>query len=119
MKLAGQMMRITSFVNKAIIMLCEVYHYPKLYPIALRLSVLSIQSADVERVCKAHKVIHSKVRNRLITKTVQMLLFTYVNLRLLHKCSEPIVEFLLSCLEEETASAEQSDVIVIDDHFDV
>jgi hypothetical protein len=35
---------------------------PKLYVIARHLLVVSTQSADVERVCKAHKVVHIKVR---------------------------------------------------------
>jgi hypothetical protein len=36
-----------------------------LYQIARRILIVSTQSADVERVCKAHKVVHIKVRNRL------------------------------------------------------
>ena len=73
--------------------------FPKLAPIALRLDVLAVQSADVERVCKAHKVVHSKARNCLMTQTVHQLLFTYVNLRLLNKCTEEIGDFLLQCVE--------------------
>ena len=34
--------------------------------LAIRLSVLAVQSANVERVCKAHGVIHTKTRNRLV-----------------------------------------------------
>lgn len=70
-----------------------------LHTIGKRLAVLAIQSADVERVCKSHKLIHSKIRNRLRTKVVSMLLFSYVNLRLLRKCSEPIDDFLSASLE--------------------
>ena len=59
-----------------------------------------MQSADVERVCKAHKeVIHTKARNRLYTSTVHMLLYTYVNLRLLNKCTEELGDFLTQTLE--------------------
>jgi hypothetical protein len=53
--------------------------------------------ADVERVCKAHKVIHTKSRNLLLAKTVQMLLFTYCNLRLLNQCPE-LGDFLTSAM---------------------
>ena len=55
---------------------------------AIRALTVAIQSADVERVCKAHKVIHTKSRNLLANKTVQMLLFAYCNLRLLKMCPE-------------------------------
>ena len=57
--------------------------YPEVCDIALRLLSMATQSADVERVCKAHKIVHSKVRNRLVNKNVQMLLYCYVNLRLI------------------------------------
>jgi len=59
-----------------------------LFEIARRVLIMGTQSADVERVCKAHKVIHTKVRNRLKNKTVYNLLFCYVNLRLLGKINE-------------------------------
>jgi hypothetical protein len=61
---------------------------PRLYEIARRLLVMSTQSADVERVCKAHKVVHTKVRNRLNNKTVHQLLYCYVNLRLIKKIQD-------------------------------
>jgi hypothetical protein len=73
--------------------------FPFLAPIAVRLALVAIQSADVERSCKAHKVIHTKARNRLYTKTVQMLLYTYINLRLLNKCTTEIGDFLTQTLE--------------------
>jgi hypothetical protein len=47
-----------------------------------------LRSAAVERVCKAHKVVHTKVRNRLKNKTVYQLLYCYVNLRLIKKLQE-------------------------------
>ena len=59
---------------------------------------LAVQSADVERVCKAHKVIHTKARNRLLTKTVQMLLYTYCNLRLLDASPE-LGDFLVDAMK--------------------
>jgi hypothetical protein len=67
----------------------------------VRLFVLAIQSADVERVCKAHKVIHNKARNRLLNKFVHMLLFTYVNLRLINKVKTELGDFLMQALENE------------------
>mmetsp|Transcript_27598 Transcript_27598/g.68206 ORF Transcript_27598/g.68206 Transcript_27598/m.68206 type:complete len:167 (-) Transcript_27598:142-642(-) len=74
-------------------------YYPKLCPVAVRLGSMAVQSADVERVCKAHKIIHTKARNRLYTTTVHMLLYTYVNLRLLNKCTEELGDFLTQSLE--------------------
>jgi hypothetical protein len=61
---------------------------PKLYQIARRLLVMSTQSADVERVCKAHKVVHTKVRNRLKNNVVHEILHCYVSLRLLKKIQD-------------------------------
>ena len=58
---------------------------PKLCDIALRLLMMGTQSADVERACKANKLVHTKVRNRLSNKNVKMLLFCYRNLRVLKK----------------------------------
>jgi hypothetical protein len=49
---------------------------------------MSTQSADVERVCKAHKVVHTKVRNKLKNETVHQLLYCYVNLRLIKKIQD-------------------------------
>jgi hypothetical protein len=69
--------------------------------LAIRLSVLAVQSANVERVCKAHGVIHTKTRNRLVNKSVQMLLFCYVNLRLLRKETSMVAKFLLSAIHDE------------------
>jgi hypothetical protein len=57
--------------------------FPKLTEVAIRLAVMTTQSADVERVCKVHKIVHTKVRNRLKNANVVKLLYCYVNLRLL------------------------------------
>ena len=57
--------------------------FPKLAVVAARLLSLATQSADVERCCKVHKIVHTKARNRLRNSTVQMLVFCYVNLRLM------------------------------------
>jgi len=71
---------------------------PLVWKVAVRLAVLAVQSADVERVCKAHGVIHTKSRNRLTNKSVQMLLFCYMNLRLLKKESTAVCKFLSAAL---------------------
>lgn len=73
--------------------------FPLITPIAIRLLCMSVQSADVERVCKTHKVIHTKNRNRLKNITVHMLLYCYVNLRLLHKCTDELGDFLTQCID--------------------
>ena len=59
--------------------------FPKLKDIALRLMQMGTQSADVDRVCKAHKLLHTKARNRLANRNVNSLMYCYVNLRLLKK----------------------------------
>jgi hypothetical protein len=61
---------------------------PMLKDIALRLLQMGTQSADVERCCKANKVIHTKVRNRLGEDNVKMLVYCYINLRLLKQNEE-------------------------------
>ena len=68
--------------------------FPTLYDLGRRLLALSIQSADVERVCKAHGLIHTKSRNRLKQSNVQKLLFCYVNLRLIRQEYEKPEDFL-------------------------
>ena len=57
--------------------------FPALYDLGRRILALSIESADLEWVCKANGLIHSKLRNRLRHSNVQKLLFYYVNLRLI------------------------------------
>ncbi len=74
---------------------------PHLGPVAVRFAVLAVQSANVERVCKAHGVIHTKSRNRLKNSTVQQLLFCYVNLRLLSNVESTVADFLLDAINNE------------------
>ena len=82
--------------------------HKRLSEVAIRLSVLAVQSANVERVCKARSVIHTKARNRLKIKSVNMLLFCYVNLRLLKKDNTSVGEFLEDAiLEEEIELSEE------------
>ncbi len=81
----------------------QFVHLPE---IARRLAVIAIESADVERACKAYKVIHTKVRNRLRTSVVQKLLYTYINLRLLHRCDQHLEDFLSAAVQHEEDGAE-------------
>jgi hypothetical protein len=72
---------------------------------------MGTQSTDVERVCKAHKVIHTKVRNRLKNKTVYKLLYCYVNLRLHRKIDEDdtMTNFLQQAILSNIGLEEEED----------
>lgn len=63
--------------------------FPALQDIAVRLMQMGTQSADVERCCKVNKIVHTKVRNRLAENNVKMLVYCYVNLRLLKGSRAP------------------------------
>ena len=80
--------------------------FPKCCELALRLSVLSVQSADVERMCKAHNVIHTKTRNRLKHARVKKLLYCYINLRLIEKSDAEPEFFLLSVDDDDNEEDE-------------
>ena len=84
----------------------------------IKVNEMDAQSATVERVCKAHSVIHTKARNRLHLKTVQMLLYCYVNLRLINKCTAELGNFLTSCLENiddnDDDDIEEEDLIEVE-----
>ena len=86
--------------------------FPRCSQLALRLSIISVQSADVERMCKAHSLIHTKTRNRLQHKRVKKLLYCYINLRFIENSKPETDEFLLSVDDEE--EDEESDNNVID-----
>ena len=88
--------------------------FPNMTEVAVRLLSMATQSADVERCCKVHKIVHTKTRNRLKNKTVQMLVYCYVNLRLMNTvksgindpdCKNDLEDFLASAIE----SVEESD----------
>merc|ERR1711965_804160 len=91
--------------------------FPKLVDPAIRALTVAIQSADVERVCKAHNVIHTKSRNLLANKTVQMLLFAYCNLRLLKMCPE-LGDFLVTWMTHSDADDEEQEVLNLADSED-
>jgi len=81
----------------------SVYNNDAFHDLGRRCLYIAVQSADVERSCKAHGLIHTQVRNRLKNKTVQKLLYLYVNLRLLKKMEAPPDIFLseiLSCTQK-------------------
>jgi hypothetical protein len=69
--------------------------------LAICLSILAVQSTNQERVCKAHDVIHTKTRNRLVNKLVQMLLFCYINFLLSRKDNSIVAKFLVSAINDE------------------
>ena len=45
--------------------------FPLLLEPAVRLLTMGTQSADVERCCKVHKLIHTKMRNRMKNENVR------------------------------------------------
>jgi len=67
--------------------------HPLLQKVSIRLFEVCPQSASVGRVCKAEGVIHTEMRSRLSNVTVQMLLYLYVNLRLLNKLTSELGDF--------------------------
>jgi hypothetical protein len=77
--------------------------------IAVPVLVIATQSADVERVCKVHKLIHNKIRNRPANDSVYMLLYFYVNLRILKRLDMIAVEDTASHLEGFLAEALDDD----------
>jgi hAT family C-terminal dimerisation region len=59
--------------------------FPWLSNIAVRVLTMAMQSADVERICKVHKLVHTRIRNRLANEAVYMSMYYYVNLRVLKR----------------------------------
>jgi hypothetical protein len=89
---------------------------------AISVSMMKPQSASVERVCKAHAIIHTKARNRLNSTTTQMLLYCYVNLRMMNKCKPKLDKFLVDALvaeKEDDSSDSDSDSDSSDSEDDV
>ena len=78
-----------------------VTQYLLLTNCAVRVSRYVNQSANLERVFKAHKVVHLVTCNRLKNKSVHTLLYLYVNLRMLKKCEKELSNFLEDALNEE------------------
>lgn len=75
--------------------------FSMLHVIANELIVLVIKSADDESACKAHKMGHTKVRNRLKNQRVHMLLYTYIYLLLHNNCPVDALDFILKYIENE------------------
>ena len=82
--------------------------FPKVSELAIRLSLMSVQSADVERICKVNKIIHTKTRNRLVHDRTQKLLYCFINTRLLHKSNNRESEFLLSVDSDDDIEVEDN-----------
>ena len=79
----------------------ETCYSQQFHDLGKRAISLAIQSADVERSCKAHGHIHTNVRNRLKNKNVQKLLYLYVNMRLLRKAYDPPQNFLNAIIDDD------------------
>jgi hypothetical protein len=77
--------------------------HPRLQKVAIRLFEVSPQSASVERVCKAEGVIHTAMRSRLSNVTVQMLLYVYVNLRLVNKLTTEMGDFFTDAMRDSNS----------------
>ena len=82
--------------------------YKKLLEVAIRVLALVPNSCSVERVCSQHKLVANKIRNRLRNKMVQMLLYCYVNMRLLNKCPPVLLGFLESALNDRETPAQKT-----------
>jgi len=77
--------------------------HPLLQKVAIRLLKVCPQIASVERVCKAEGVIHTEMRSRLSNVTVQMLLYLYVNLRLLIKLTSEMGDFFTDAMRDSNS----------------
>mmetsp|Transcript_14174 Transcript_14174/g.38177 ORF Transcript_14174/g.38177 Transcript_14174/m.38177 type:complete len:128 (-) Transcript_14174:59-442(-) len=73
---------------------------------SVRLLDTKPHSCTVERVCSMHKLVTPKIRNRLKHRTIQMLLYCYLNMRLIQNCKDEdvILNFLESALEDENVA---------------
>jgi len=77
--------------------------HPLLQKVAIRLFEVCPQSASVERVCKAEGVIHTEMCSRLSNVTVEMLLYLYVNLRLLNKLTSKLGDFFTDAMRDSNS----------------
>ena len=76
----------------------------------IRLSLVSIQSADVERMCKAHSIIHTKNRNKLKHLRVKKPLYCYINMHITDDDSADPDDFLISVQYDED---DNHDIVVV------
>ncbi len=81
---------------------------PHLAELAVRLMELSVQNASIERICKGHSLIHTKVRNMLASPTQQKLLYIYINERLMD-IKSPIAEFVVSSIDYRETDDDDND----------
>ena len=88
--------------------------FPLCSKLALRLSILSVQSADVERMCKAHSIIHTKSHNRLQHVQVKKLLYCYINLSFIEKSNSDPDDFLLSVDDDNDKEEADANNVQID-----
>lgn len=73
--------------------------FPELAEITRRVFNIPCSSAASERAWNVFSTIHTKKRNRLKTKTEEMLLFTYINMSLVD--TEDSLDYNASSSEEE------------------
>ena len=78
-------------------------HHSLLQKAAIRLFEVCLQSASVERECKAEGVIHTEMRSSLSNVTVQMLLYLYVNLRFLNKLTSEMGDFFTDDMRDSNS----------------
>ncbi len=83
---------------------------PLFLEIMLRLHSSCPHACSVERVNKAHKLIHTTVRSRLGNSVVRMLLYSYVNMRLLKRDVDPFVPMIESAIMEEDGSLPEGNI---------
>ena len=81
---------------------------PHLAEFAVRLMELSVQNASIERICKGHSLVHTKVRNRLASPTQQKLVYIYINERLMD-IKSPIAEFVVSSIDYRETDDDDND----------
>ena len=88
---------------------CTVFGHevPLIKKVGMQLPASQQQSANVERVCKANQLIHTKARNRLHLPVIQMLLYVYVNLRLMNKISAEMGDEMGGFLVDTLSNFEQ------------
>mmetsp|Transcript_2871 Transcript_2871/g.10321 ORF Transcript_2871/g.10321 Transcript_2871/m.10321 type:complete len:132 (+) Transcript_2871:410-805(+) len=84
---------------------------PELAELAVTVHSILAGCVRVERSVKVQKLIHSKVRNRLLHEKVRKLVYIYMNARILNKFP-PELYALEDMLEENTAD-EVEDVIAL------
>ncbi|KAK3276513.1 hypothetical protein CYMTET_15413 [Cymbomonas tetramitiformis] len=77
--------------------------------IMLRVHSSCPHAVSMERVNKSHKLIANIVRSRLANTTVIMLIYCYVNMRLLHKDVTPFIPMIESAITDDDGELPEAD----------